>query len=183
MFVRNVLIFNGPHGAVHQQRLREPQIMLDFYVAYWVSTMKCTDFRDVSKIGKWRFSSMKGLLGTIGVQIPGHRWGAPTVLTQKFVDFLNFLIFKLCGWYLSIIRLYLYSLLPENMNRAGRFMVDTLYITKFHTRRLPLCHELQHHQGHDACLCLSLLIITFGDVSTIWAQLPWFSCSGRYLRS
>jgi hypothetical protein len=32
----------------------------------------------------------------------------------------------LCDWYLSVIRPYLYSLLPENMIKPGRFIVDTL---------------------------------------------------------
>jgi hypothetical protein len=35
-----------------------------------VSTLKHPDFEDVLKIGKWFFSSVKGLLYTTGVPIP-----------------------------------------------------------------------------------------------------------------
>jgi hypothetical protein len=44
-------------------------------------------FKDILTISKLFLKGVKGLLLTIGVT--DHRWGAPTVLTQKCIDSLN----------------------------------------------------------------------------------------------
>jgi hypothetical protein len=44
-----------------------------------------------------------------------------------------------CDWYLSIIRPYLYSLLPENTINSGRFIVDSLYMQQAGSASSEFC--------------------------------------------
>jgi hypothetical protein len=96
--------------------------------------MKRPDFGDVFKIVKCFLQMLRAccLLQELKFTskfldyLTGHRWGADVISRKDHVSSREELG-VLCDWYLSIIKPYLYSLLPENTIKTGRFIVGTLY--------------------------------------------------------
>jgi hypothetical protein len=99
-----------------------------------VSTLKRPDSGDVLKICKHFFSLLRFtcVLQEFKTRLNFRLPHGPPLVHTNWWSCRSVLIFliklgMLCDWYFSTIRPYLYSSLPENPLKLGRFISDALY--------------------------------------------------------